>query len=83
MKMEENQQCISAIQKKIEGKVTLEFTVNPDGSLSNYTIIEGLIDGCNEEVIRLVREGPRWNSSTHEGQPTKSVVRLQVEFILP
>jgi|GEM_PF-934566 len=44
----------------IEGKVVLEFSIQTNGALSNFKIIESLGYGCDEEAIRLLKEGPKW-----------------------
>lgn len=50
-----------------EGTVELSFQVQPDGSLSGFKVIKGLGDGCNEEAIRLLREGPKWEGAGQQG----------------
>lgn len=44
----------------IEGVVEVEFQVLPDGNLTNFNIQKSLGYGCDEEAIRLLREGPKW-----------------------
>jgi TonB family protein len=72
-----------ALEKKIEGKVTIEFTVQADGKFSQFNVIKGLESGCDEEVIRLVKEGPSWKPSAITHSTTPSRVRIQVKFKLP
>lgn len=49
-----------AINKGVEGTVRVRFIVEPDGSISNPIIIQGLGTGCDEEAMRLVLEMPAW-----------------------
>lgn len=72
-----------AFEQKIEGKVTIEFTVEPTGVLSDFKVVHGLDYGCNEEVIRLVKGGPPWKPSTQAKAKLKSTVRVRVRFKLP
>ncbi len=72
-----------ALEKKIEGKVTIEFKVETDGDLSDFAVIRGLDFGCNEEVIRLVKEGPQWRPSSEADVPIESTVRVRMKFKLP
>src|SRR6267142_1602581 len=58
-----------ALDKKIEGRVTVEFTVKSDGALSNFVVVRGLDPSCNEEVIRLVKAGPQWKPSSEVNVP--------------
>lgn len=69
-----------AIENKISGEVVLEFTVNPDGSLSNFKIIKSLGYGCDEEAIRLLKASPKWTPSFEEGKPVKQILRRAIEF---
>jgi len=73
----------AALDQKIDGSVTLEFTVQPNGTMEDFTVIRGLEGGCNEEVIRLVKEGPAWSPSLRGIVPLKSTVRVHVKFDLP
>jgi TonB family protein len=72
-----------AIQNKVEGKVTVQFIIDLSGKLTDFAIIRGLGFGCDEEVIRLVKEGPKWNPSIQAEIPIESTVRVRVKFKLP
>lgn len=72
-----------AIQHQAEGKVTIRFTVEPDGKLTDFEIIKGIGYGCEEEIIRLVKEGPTWNPTTKDNQPVTDQVRVRFRFELP
>ena len=69
-----------AIENKVSGEVVLEFTVNPDGSLSNFKVIKSLGYGCDEEAIRLLRASPKWTPSFEESKPVKQLLRRGIEF---
>ncbi len=72
-----------ALEKKIKGRVTVQFTVKTDGSLDSFNIMKGLGYGCDDEVIRLVKEGPKWSPTTEDNVPVESEVRVKVRFTLP
>lgn len=72
-----------ALENKIKGKVTVQFTVRTDGSLDEFSILKGLGYGCDEEVIRLVKEGPHWKPTTEDDVPVESEVIVRVKFALP
>lgn len=65
-----------AKSKKLTGNVTVKFTVEKDGKITNAKIDKGLGDGCDEEVMRLVQMMPAWVPGKHEGKT------LDVDFIL-
>ena len=69
-----------ALASKIKGRVTLEFTVNEDGSTDNFKIIKGLGYGCDEEAIRLIKEGPVWQPKIENGIAVETVVKLRIRF---
>ena len=50
-----------ARNNNIEGDVIVDFQINANGSSDNFTIIKGLGFGCDEEAVRLIKEGPKWN----------------------
>ena len=69
-----------ARQRNINGRVTIEFTVTAEGRLTDFKIVQALGYGCDEEVIRLVKEGPAWTPSLRNNTPTESVVRVRLKF---
>lgn len=69
-----------ALKNKIKGKVRVEFAVHADGSLDQYKVVKGLGYGCDEEVIRLIKDGPKWSPTTENGRPVESKVRVGVKF---
>lgn len=69
-----------ALEKKVKGKVTITFTVTTSGSLADFEVVRGLGYGCDEEVIRLVQEGPAWTPSLEDNAPVESEVRVKLKF---
>jgi len=72
-----------ALDNRVKGRVTVQFTVRSDGSLDEFNVIKGLGYGCDEEVMRLVKEGPKWSPTTEDSVPVDSEVRVRVKFALP
>lgn len=73
----------AALRNKTEGRVTIRFTVEPNGNLADFEVIKGIGYGCDEELIRLVKEGPAWKPSTRGGQPLRDQVKVRFKFELP
>ncbi|HWA35426.1 MAG TPA: TonB family protein [Cyclobacteriaceae bacterium] len=69
-----------AIENKVKGKVTIGFTVTTAGDLTDFNVVKGLGHGCDEEVIRLVKEGPTWSPSTRDDVAVESEVKVRVKF---
>ncbi len=72
-----------ALENNIEGKVTIQFTVETTGTLTDFKVLRGLGYGCDEEVIRLIKQGPAW-SPTKRGEELKlGKVKVRMRFALP
>jgi TonB family protein len=72
-----------ALAQNIEGKVTIQFTVEPSGQLSDFRVLKGLGHGCEEEVIRLVKQGPKWNPTRRNTESLRDKVKVRMKFTLP
>jgi TonB family protein len=72
-----------ALNNKVEGRVTVQFTLEPNGSLKDFRVLKGLGYGCDDEVIRLIKEGPKWNPSRKNTEPVADRVKVRVKFTLP
>jgi TonB family protein len=72
-----------ALARKIKGKVTIQFTVKTDGTLGEFNVLKGLGYGCDEEVVRLVQEGPKWQPTTEDNVAVESEVKVRMKFALP
>ncbi len=66
----------------IEGKVLSQFLVNEDGTLTDIEIVRGLGYGCDDEVLRLIHQMPKWDAGTKDGKAVKVVFKLPVVFAL-
>ncbi|HHP7242802.1 MAG TPA: energy transducer TonB [Cyclobacteriaceae bacterium] len=74
--LEENLQYPQeAIKNGISGTVKLSFVVKPDGTFENLRIKKSLGFGCDEEALRLIKEGPEW-----VGVKKPKKVKLEVLF---
>lgn len=71
-----------AIAAKTEGRVTVQFTVTASGTLTNFTVIKSIGNGCDEELIRLIQNGPAWTPSRRNQVPTEDNVRVRLRFTL-
>ncbi len=62
----------SATTKQVE----LLFDVNPDGSVSNVKVKRSNCNQCNQEAIRILKEGPRWKSKSGKKETTRFTVQF-------
>ncbi|GAB4248880.1 MAG: carboxypeptidase-like regulatory domain-containing protein [Saprospiraceae bacterium] len=54
----------------VKGDVVLRFVVGEDGKPSQITVVKSLGSGCDEEAIRLLQNGPKWEPA---GSATVSI----------
>jgi TonB family protein len=73
----------AAADAKVEGRVTIQFAVETTGKLSDFKILKGLGYGCDEEVMRLVKAGPKWSPSRRDKTSVRDLVRVRMRFQLP
>lgn len=71
-----------AKKNKVEGRVTVQFTVEANGTLTNFTIIRGIGSGCDEELIRLIKEGPKWIPTKKDNVPVQGKAKVRLKFDL-
>jgi membrane associated rhomboid family serine protease/antitoxin component YwqK of YwqJK toxin-antitoxin module len=62
------------------GKVKVVFNVGADGTTWGYVIIQSISPECDNEAIRLVKEGPAWRPALLHGQekmPSQGYVEIE------
>jgi len=69
-----------ALDNDVKGRVIVGFDVGMKGELSNFVVIRSLGYGCDDEVIRLVKEGPDWKPTTEDNKPVESTVHVKMRF---
>lgn len=68
--------------KGIQGRVFVSFVVEPDGSVSNVKVRQGIGSGCDEEAVRIVKSMPKWNPGEKKGKPVRVSYSLPIVFKL-
>ncbi len=71
-----------ARKRHIQGKVPVEFTVQPDGSLTDVRVVQKHGSGLDEEAVRLIKAAPKWEPALYQGKPIKQKMTLPVLFQL-
>ncbi len=65
-----------------EGKVFVQFVVDKDGSMTDIQVIKGIGAGCDEEVLRVMKDAPKWEPGKQRGIPVKVRMIVPVRFTL-
>lgn len=71
-----------AQENGIQGKVFIGFIVEPDGSVSNVSVLRGVDKSLDDEAIRVVMSSPKWNPGKQRGQPVRVRFSITVNFQL-
>jgi len=71
-----------AAQNGIQGKVYVQFIVEPDGTLSNIKVIRGLAPSIDEEAIRVVKSSPKWQPGCQREKPVRTQFTVPIVFTL-
>ena len=60
-----------------EGRVTLKFKVDRDGSIKNVKVIKGVDPELDAEAVRVVSSAPAWTPGMQNGEP------VAVNYVFP
>ncbi len=71
-----------AKESGIQGRVFINFIVEPDGSITNARILRGIGGGCDEEAMRVVQNMPNWTPGKQRGKPVRVSYNLPLKFTL-
>ena len=71
-----------ARESGIQGRVFVNFVVEPDGSVSNVNVMRSLGGGCDEEAMRVVKAMPKWKPGRQRGKAVRVSYILPVNFKL-
>ena len=66
----------------VEGKVFLQFIVEPTGKLTEVQAVKGIGAGCDEEAVRVLEKAEAWNPATIADIPVKTMMILPITFKL-
>jgi len=71
-----------AKDKKIQGRVTLQFTVDTDGSVKDVKVLRGVNSILDDEAVRVISNSPKWEPGTQGGTPVRVTYVFPVIFQL-
>ncbi len=73
---------LMARESDIQGRVFVNFVVEPDGSISNVTVMRGIGGGCDEEALRVVNSMPKWKPGKQRGSAVRCSFTVPIIFKL-
>lgn len=71
-----------AMKEGIQGRVTVRFIVEKDGSISDVKPILSVHPLLNKEAVRVVESMPKWTPGKQNGKPVRVRFNLPVMFKL-
>lgn len=71
-----------AIDNKIQGKVFLTFIIEPNGDVSNVTIVKGVDPMIDNEAVKAIEASPRWTPGLQRGQPVRVRFSMWLNFVV-
>lgn len=72
----------AAAEEGVSGKVTVQFIVEKDGSISNVSVVRGKHPALDAEAVRVVKKMPKWTPGRNNGAPVRVTYMLPVTFKL-
>ena len=72
-----------AIDKKIEGKVFVQFIISKDGYIKDAKVARGVHPALDQEALRIVYSSPKWEPGIKDGKPVDVILTFPIEFKLP
>lgn len=71
-----------AAENNIQGRVTVTFVIERDGTLTNIQVLQSPDDMLSEEAIRILKKSPKWSPARQRDQAVRFRYTLPVEFKL-
>ena len=73
---------VNAQKNGTQGRVTVQFVVNADGSISNIGIIRGVDPELDGEAVRVISTMPNWKPGMQKGKAVRVKYTVPVMFRL-
>jgi len=66
----------------LEGKVYIGFVVEPDGRLTNFSVVRSVAPILDEEALRVVKMMPKWTPGKQRGKTVRVQFQIPITFTL-
>ncbi len=71
-----------AAENGIKGKVTVNFVVNSDGTITAAKILRGVDAALDKEALRLINSMPKWKPGRQAGKAVRVSYSVPINFII-
>lgn len=65
-----------------QGRVTVQFVVSKDGSITDVKVLRGISPNCDKEAVKVIKNMPRWIPGRQNGNPVSVYFTLPIVFKL-
>lgn len=72
----------AAKDRCIQGRVTIQFTIDVDGNVKNVMVLRGVAPDLDKEAVRVVSSSPKWTPGTFDGKKVPVTYNIPVIFQL-
>ncbi len=70
----------NAAKQKVEGRVTVQFVVETDGSVTDVHVAKQVFPSLDAEAIRVVQAMPKWTPGKDKGRVVRVKYNLPIVF---
>lgn len=71
-----------AKENGIQGRVTIQFTIDKDGSVKDVKVLRGVDSSLDKEAVRVIQKSPKWSPGKQRNKPVKVKYTFPIIFQL-
>lgn len=71
-----------AAENGIQGRVIINFVVEPSGKVTNVKVVRGVDPSLDKEAIRVVSSSPTWKPGMQRGKAVRVQFTIPIIFVL-
>lgn len=71
-----------ARDNEIEGKIYVQFVVQPNGKLTDKKVVRSIGYGCDKEALKIISKMPKWKPGKQNGKKVAVYYTIPIKFEL-
>ena len=71
-----------AKENGVQGRVTVQFTIDKDGSVKDVKVLRGVDSSLDKEAVRVIQKSPKWSPGKQRNKPVKVKYTFPIIFQL-
>jgi len=71
-----------AAENGIQGRVIINFVVEPSGKVTNVKVVRGVDPSIDKEAVRVVSSSPSWKPGSQRGKAVRVQFTIPIIFVL-